>query len=269
MGHGRSPASSRALSGPWHRMGESGPAPERLARLPEDARRRFERRRHKPSAPLRALVAHPSSFACELLGAQLVGDARFDFAGAAAHETALLILVDRAQPDVAIVHANLPPHGAIPAVRAALARRPQVQVVVLADVDDDPDAPEPALAALRAGAKGYLDHELPAAAVAEALAAVAHGELALSRRLTMLLLTRLISTPEHATGMRPIRSTLSDREWQVLDLLDAGLSTSQIADQFVVSTETVRSHIKRILRKLDVHSRADAIAAARKLRRQG
>ena len=204
-----------------------------------------------------------------MLGAQLVGDARFDFAGAAAHETALLILVGRAQPDVAIVHADLPPHGAIPAMRAILSRRPQVQVVVLADVDDDPDATESALAALRAGAKGYLDHELHEGAVAEALVAVANGELALSRRLTMLLVTRLIRAPEDASGMRPIRSALSDREWQVLDLLEAGLSTTQIADQFVVSTETVRSHVKRILRKLGVHNRADAIAAARRLRRQG
>jgi ATP/maltotriose-dependent transcriptional regulator MalT len=67
--------------------------------------------------------------------------------------------------------------------------------------------------------------------------------------------------------MRPVRSALTAREWEVLDLMVSGASTEQISKDLVVSLETVRSHIKHILQKLGVHTRAQAIARARELRR--
>ena len=66
--------------------------------------------------------------------------------------------------------------------------------------------------------------------------------------------------------MRPVKSPLTAREWEVIDLLKATKSTDQIADELVLSTETVRSHVKNILRKLDVRSRDDAVAAADRMR---
>ena len=73
---------------------------------------------------------------------------------------------------------------------------------------------------------------------------------------------------EHAgrQGLRPIHSPLTDREWEVVDLLCSGATTDDIARLLVLSFETVRSHLKRIYRKLGVRSRADAIAAAERLR---
>jgi DNA-binding NarL/FixJ family response regulator len=66
--------------------------------------------------------------------------------------------------------------------------------------------------------------------------------------------------------MRPVKSPLTAREWEVVDLLKAAKSTDQIADELVLSTETVRSHVKNILRKLGVRSREDAVIAADRMR---
>ena len=225
-------------------------------------------RRSADGAPLRTLVADPDTVAREMLARQLRDDPLFAFAGGVSHEAALLGMLNRTRPDVALIDGRLPPAKIISTVRAGLIRYPGLVIVVLADADDDPAATDAALALLRAGARGYLDRRLRPAAVLEALAGVARGELALSRCLMLQLVGRLIEASEEDTsGLRPVTSPLTDREWEVLDLLEGGLSTAQIAGQLVVSAETVRSHVKRLLRKLGVHNRADAIVAARRLRR--
>jgi len=68
--------------------------------------------------------------------------------------------------------------------------------------------------------------------------------------------------PVHEAG----RSRLTDREWEVLDLLSTGATTDQIARELVLSSETVRSHLKNLYRKLDVNSREEAVRAASRLR---
>ena len=73
---------------------------------------------------------------------------------------------------------------------------------------------------------------------------------------------------EDGAGLRPVRSRLTSREWEVLDLLCEQLSTDEIADTLVLSPETVRSHIKNLLRKLGVRSRREAVEQARRLRSQ-
>jgi two-component system nitrate/nitrite response regulator NarL len=84
--------------------------------------------------------------------------------------------------------------------------------------------------------------------------------------MTRHLVDRLRRTPEDGNGMRPVKSTLTDREWEILDLICAGSTTREMADDLFLSTETVNSHVKRILRKLGVHSRGDAVEAASALR---
>jgi DNA-binding NarL/FixJ family response regulator len=70
-----------------------------------------------------------------------------------------------------------------------------------------------------------------------------------------------------SAGWRPLHSRLTTREWEILDLLAQGASTQTIADQLVLSPTTIYSHVKSVMRKLGVHTRRDAVNAARRLRR--
>jgi ATP/maltotriose-dependent transcriptional regulator MalT len=85
----------------------------------------------------------------------------------------------------------------------------------------------------------------------------------------MSLIQHYRSAPNAGMGLRPVRSKLTDREWEVLDLLSGGASTEDIARLLVLSTETVRTHLKNLYRKLEVRNRDDAVEAAAKLRELG
>ncbi len=202
-----------------------------------------------------------------MLADELVRDGRYTFAGTAGNEVALLRSFDRARADLVVIDIALPPRGAAPAMLALQARRPEIAVVVLAHVDAEPRAPDAALAVLQAGAMGYLDRRHGPSDLVAALSAVQRGELAVSDGLAKALLSKLVAVPAHAASLRPVHSPLSDREWEVLDLLESGATTTQIAERLFISIHTVRSHVKRILRRLGVHSRADAVLAARRMRR--
>jgi DNA-binding NarL/FixJ family response regulator len=139
---------------------------------------------------------------------------------------------------------------------------PDVKVVILTSSDDD----EVGLMTLRAGAAGFLCKNVGIDSLPRALYCARNGEAVITRRLTMRLIEDLRLVRQDSAGLRPIRSQLTSREWEVLDLLCQNLSTDEIADRLVVSVETVRSHVKNVLRKLGVRSRREAVAAASRLR---
>jgi two-component system, NarL family, response regulator LiaR len=122
------------------------------------------------------------------------------------------------------------------------------------------------LLGLRAGAAGYLSKEISLDALPRAVQGAHAGEAVISGHLSMRLIEHLRSVPEGGIGIRPVRSPLTPREWEVLDLLCAERGTEEIADELVLSVETIRSHIKNIMRKLGVRSRQEAIDLAEQLR---
>ena len=152
------------------------------------------------------------------------------------------------RPDVVLIDVVMP--------------QPEQMIVILTSADDE----EMALLGLRSGAAGFLTKDLDVDVLPRALQGVLNGEAAVSRRLTRRLVEHLRRTPDSIGGLRPVKSPLTPREWEVMDLIAQSLTTDQIAATLVLSSETVRTHVKNILRKLDVRSREEAVVVAYGLR---
>jgi DNA-binding NarL/FixJ family response regulator len=162
----------------------------------------------------------------------------------------------RERPDLCLLDIRMPGNG-ISAAWEITARLPETKVVMLTVSAEDGDL----FASLRAGASGYLLKDVDPRTIPAALEGVADGEAAMSARLVARVLEEF---RDRAAKRRSIvageqRSQLTSREWEVLDLLRKGLSTSDIASRLVVSQATVRTHILSILRKLRVPDRASAM----------
>lgn len=172
--------------------------------------------------------------------------------------------VRRRRPHALVVDLALPVLDGMGVVRALTDRDGPTRTVMLMSPGEDALA----LMAMRLGADGYVvkgrEHGLHG--LADLIVRVVAGERDVSRRLTGQLVRRLRAVRGEGGGLRPVRSPLTDREWETLDLLCVGRSTAQIAGELFLSTETVRTHVKGILRKLDVRSRADAVEWAVRLR---
>lgn len=140
-------------------------------------------------------------------------------------------------------------HGA-EATRLLRALDPAPAVLVLTNYDSDADI----LGAVEAGACGYLLKDAPPAELTAAIRAAARGESALAPMIATRLLDR----------MRAPQVTLSSRELQVLDLVAAGRSNSDIAAELFIGETTVKSHLAHVFTKLDVGSRTAAVSQARR-----
>jgi NarL family two-component system response regulator LiaR len=189
-------------------------------------------------------------------------DGGLSVVGQAADVSQAVYLVRRLHPDVIVIDATLPPAGGLSAVRELADAAPRAPVVLLASSDEG----EAGLVALSEGAAGYLSRAVERRRLARAVERVAAGEAAISRVMARRVVERLRELSRGHPGLRPVRSPLTPREWEVLDLMTLGASTAEIARELVVATDTVRSHVRHILRKLDVHSRREAIEIAARLR---
>jgi DNA-binding NarL/FixJ family response regulator len=166
-------------------------------------------------------------------------------------------LVVRHRPDIAVLESR-PPGEVIAAVRQIAELMPSLPVVAFAGSPDQ----ELDLEALRSGASGVIYKNQGMDGMVHGLRAVARGELAVPRTLTVHLIGRMRSLSSGSRGMRPVDSPLTDREWEVVDLLRTGATPTDIADDLFLERETVYRHLKNIRRKLGVRSCADAVSAA-------
>jgi DNA-binding NarL/FixJ family response regulator len=156
-----------------------------------------------------------------------------------------------------VVSADLPLRDGITVIRAVAQAAPAVRPVLCSP------GPEPDLEmrALMAGAAGFATWHT----MLRVIDAVARGETATSREVLRHMLQRLPAAPAGARGVRPVRSPLSAREWQVLDRLRTGCDSDEVALSLGMSVETVQSHLKNISRKLGVRGRDAVIATANEL----
>jgi DNA-binding NarL/FixJ family response regulator len=167
--------------------------------------------------------------------------------------------IDRArelQPDIVLLDLSMPGMDGLEALPRVRAAAPECEVVVLTASGTE----ENLLAAIRAGAAGYLLKTEPPERIAEFLAGVAHGEAALSGEVARRLLDRVRDGGRLDSGVpEAIAEKLSAREVEVLLLLDEHLGTDDIAKRLYISEHTVRSHVKSLLRKLGASSRREAL----------
>ncbi|MCI1018534.1 response regulator transcription factor [Microbacterium sp. C5A9] len=159
---------------------------------------------------------------------------------------------ERENPDVVLMDLQFGSQAqatGVDATRRIRALEAPPYVLVLTNYDSDADI----LGAVEAGASGYLLKDAPPHELTAAVRAAAAGESALAPMIASRLLDR----------MRAPRVSLSSREIEVLELVAAGRSNSEVADQLFVSETTVKSHLAHIFSKLDVSSRTAAVSAAR------
>jgi len=162
------------------------------------------------------------------------------------------------QPDLVLLDLSMPGLGGLDALPRLRAAAPRCEVVVLTASGTE----ENLLAAIRAGAAGYLLKTESPERIAEFLDGVAHGEAALSGEVARRLLDRVRDGGRWDSGVpESVARELSAREVEVLLLLDEHLGTDQIAKRLFISEHTVRSHVKSLLRKLNVSSRREALEA--------
>lgn len=152
----------------------------------------------------------------------------------------------RSSPDVVLMDLDMPVLDGIEATKRIVAAQPHIAVLVLTSFSDRPRI----MGALEAGACGYLLKDVDADAVAEGIRAAARGESPLDPRAARTILDAR-SAPDPLAG-------LSEREREVLALLVAGLPNKLIARRLQISEKTVKSHLTRIFRELDVTDRTQA-----------
>ena len=168
------------------------------------------------------------------------------------------------KPDVVVLDVFMPGLDGVAAMHRIHDRLPDTCCIMLSVSSD----PELGVMALRSGAAGFLTKgQVSPSALAAILEGTLKGEVAGSRTLMAEVVAELRRLPQSGIGMRPVRSVLTPREWEVLDLMSLGRATSEIAEELVLSSETVRSHIKNLMRKLGAKSRAEAIELGARERR--
>jgi DNA-binding NarL/FixJ family response regulator len=173
------------------------------------------------------------------------------------------VAVERAletTPDVILMDIRMPELDGLEATRQIVAdpRTAHTRVMILTTFDLD----EYVFAALRVGASGFLLKDTEPAQLLDAIRVVAAGEALLAPNITRRLIAEFVRRPEAARTDAPELTDLTTREREVLALVGRGLSNHEIADELVISPATAKTHVSRVMSKLDARDRAQLVVLA-------
>jgi DNA-binding NarL/FixJ family response regulator len=215
-----------------------------------------------------AIVEDDAAFRASLASA-LMREPMFEFVGSAADLPEGLALLRAARPELLLVDLQLPSGNGRTLIEASSAELPETEVVVISTLADD----DSVVAALAAGAVGYLLKQAQVGAMVGQLQALREGGSPMSPVIARKLL-RLLA-PASRAGVQPARSggasgvasevQLSAKEFAVLEETALGYRFDEIAARMGVSPHTVATYAKRCYRKLQAHSKTQALARARQL----
>jgi DNA-binding NarL/FixJ family response regulator len=209
---------------------------------------------------IRLVLADDHQLFRDLMRRALANHPRLKVVGEAQDTPSAIRCAQELRPDVVVMDLNMPGGGGVTATQTLRAALPDTEVIIVTGSDDDEDL----IAALRAGAKGYVLKTSGLAELLESLEAIAAGQAALSPSITARLLAQLARADAAVTAARPTGpgGELSERELEVLRLVATGATNRQIADRLFLSENTVRTYLAHILEKLNLENRAQAAAYA-------
>ena len=187
----------------------------------------------------------------------LSSDDRIEVVGEAGDGRAALDEIRKLRPDLVLMDIRMPELDGISATRELLAAEPELKVVVLTTFEEDDYIFE----ALSAGASGFLLKRTKPEELIAAIHTVADGDSLLSPSVTRRVIDRMAGQPAAALSGAHLEA-LTPREREVLELVGRGLSNQEIAEAFFIEESTVKTHVKRILMKLGLRDRVQAVILA-------
>jgi DNA-binding NarL/FixJ family response regulator len=206
---------------------------------------------------LRILIVDDHPLFRDGLRAMFESEPDMDLMGEAATGEEAVVLASRLLPDVALMDIQMPDMDGIEATRRVIAASPKTRVLMVTMFEDD----ESVLAAMRAGARGYVVKGMRSADAIRAIRAVAEGEAIFSPAIAGRLVSMLADARQSA---RPAAfPELTERERQTLDLMAQGHKNAAIAERLHLSPKTVRNYVTSIFDKLELADRSQAIIRAR------
>jgi DNA-binding NarL/FixJ family response regulator len=209
------------------------------------------------SAPLRVLIADDQRLIRTGLSMILESEEGIEVVGEADDGAAAVALARRTRPDVVLMDIRMPGTDGIEATRQLSAAADPFRVLILTTFDAD----ELVYAALRAGASGFLLKDAPAPELVNAVRVIADGQATLAPQITRRLLHEFARRDPDQTPPPP-PDLLTAREHEVLLLVAEGLSNGEIAERLVVGETTVKTHVGRVLTKLGLRDRVQAVVLA-------
>jgi DNA-binding NarL/FixJ family response regulator len=209
----------------------------------------------------RCLIADDQAMVREGFAAVLMAQPAMTVVGQAANGADAVRLARRVAPDVVLMDVRMPVMDGLEATRQLLsqasgARRPRILMLTTFDLDDY------VYEALRAGASGFLLKDATAADLVHAVQVVAGGDALLAPSVTRRLIADFARRPPPGPRQPATLDVLTSRETEVLRLIARGLSNAEISDALVIAEQTTKTHVGRILAKLDLRDRAQAVVLA-------
>jgi DNA-binding NarL/FixJ family response regulator len=208
--------------------------------------------------PVRVLLVDDDDLMRAGLKAVLSSDARVEVVGEAGSGRAAVERVRTLHPDLVLMDVRMPDLDGIAATREVISASPEVKVVILTTFEQD----DYIFGALNAGASGFLLKRSGPEELLAAIQTVAAGDSLLSPSVTRTVIDRMARQPTPEIGPSRLLDALTPREREVLVLLARGLSNSEVAAELVIEESTVKTHVKRILMKLRLRDRIQAVVFA-------
>jgi len=207
---------------------------------------------------IRVLIADDQALVRGGFHSILAGQDDIEVVGEAEDGNAAVELTERLRPDVVLMDIRMPGIDGIEATRRIAARGLVTRVLVLTTFDVD----DYVYAAMKAGASGFLLKTAPPRQLSDAVRTVAAGDALLAPSITRRLVEQFVRRPPPGASVPPGLEELTERELEVLKLLARAMSNAEIAAELVVSEATVKSHVNRILSKLSLRDRTQAVVLA-------